>query len=107
MFVIARSPRAALISGLIAIAISAFIYFVIVKPQTDNANKQVTNALSQADQQTRTASQQLNQALNNAKTQAPADNAQINAAQNKANKVLSCVQAAGTDVTKLAACHTP
>ena len=43
-----RSPQAIIISALCSIAIAAFIYFVIVKPETDKANDQVNHALQQA-----------------------------------------------------------
>jgi predicted PurR-regulated permease PerM len=85
-----RSPQAIVISALCSIAIAAFIYFVIVKPQTDSANNQVNHALQQVKPQ-------INQATNGFKSAQP----QINHAQNIAN----CVAAAGTDVNKIAACN--
>ena len=39
-----RSPQAIVISALCTIAIAAFIYFVMVKPETDHANRQVDHA---------------------------------------------------------------
>ena len=71
-----RSPMAIVISALCSIAIAAFIYFVIVKPQTDDANNQVNHALQQA---------------------APSIH--------KAQSIQDCVLAAGTDTQKLAACN--
>lgn len=85
-----RSPQAIIISALCSIAIAAFVYFVIVKPQTDSANNQVNHALQQAQPQIDNANKQLQQAQ-----------PQINNAQKK----LACIQAAGTDVNKIAACN--
>jgi peptidoglycan hydrolase CwlO-like protein len=92
-----RSPQAIVISALCSIAIAAFIYFVIVKPQTDNANNQVNHALQQAQPQIDNANKQLN----HAKKQLQGAQPQINNAQKK----LACIQAAGTDVNKIAACN--
>ena len=43
-----RSPQAIVISALCSIAIAAFIYFVIVKPETDKANDTVKQSLQQS-----------------------------------------------------------
>jgi peptidoglycan hydrolase CwlO-like protein len=85
-----RTPQAIIISTLCSIAIAAFIYFVIVKPQTDDANNQVNHALKQAQPQIDAANKQLKDAQ-----------PQINAA----NKKLACIQAAAGDVNKIAACN--
>jgi hypothetical protein len=39
-----RSPQAIVISALCTIAVAAFIYFVMVKPSIDNANRQFKSA---------------------------------------------------------------
>jgi hypothetical protein len=41
----ARSPLGIIIASLCSMAIIAFTYFVIVKPQIDNANDQVNESL--------------------------------------------------------------
>jgi len=51
MVVFARSPLAVVVSGIVAIAVAAFIYFVIVKPETDRANDNAKNAIQQAQPQ--------------------------------------------------------
>ena len=84
-----RSPQAIVISAICTIAVAAFIYFVMVKPQTDHANRQVDHALKQ-----------IQPSIDNA-------NKQFKVAQpsvNKAQKIQDCVAAAGTDPQKLAAC---
>jgi flagellar biosynthesis/type III secretory pathway M-ring protein FliF/YscJ len=85
-----RSPMAIVISALCSIAIAAFIYFVIVKPETDKANTQVDHALKQAQPA-------INAANNAAKNAGPTIN--------KAQKIQNCILAAGTDPAKIAACN--
>jgi hypothetical protein len=85
-----RSPMAIVISAVCSIAIAAFIYFVIVKPETDKANTQVDHALKQFQPS-------VDQAKKNLKNAQPAIN--------KAKKLQDCVLAAGTDPAKLAACN--
>ena len=51
MVVFARSPLAIAVSGIVAIAVAAFIYFVIVKPETDRANDTARDAIQQAQPQ--------------------------------------------------------
>jgi hypothetical protein len=48
MVVFVRSPLGIVVSGLVSIAIAAFIYFVIVKPETDKANDTVKQSLQQS-----------------------------------------------------------
>ena len=46
MVYFARSPMGIIIASLCSMAIIAFTYFVIVKPQIDNANDEVNNSLN-------------------------------------------------------------
>ena len=85
-----RSPQAIVISALCSIAIAAFIYFVMVKPETDKANKQVDHALKQVQPSIDNANRQFKQAQPSI---------------NRAQKIQDCVLAAGTDTAKLAACN--
>jgi predicted PurR-regulated permease PerM len=85
-----RSPQAIIISALCTIAIAAFIYFVMVKPQTDTANKQVDHALKQVQPSIDNANRQFKQAQPSI---------------SRAQKLQDCVLAAGTDTAKLAACN--
>jgi len=86
-----RSPMAIVISALCSIAIAAFIYFVIVKPETDKANTQVDHALKQAQPSIDAANKRLKEA------QPSIDRAQ---------KLQNCILAAGTDTAKIAACNS-
>ena len=45
MVYFARSPFAIVVASLCSMAVIAFTYFVIVKPQIDNANDQVNESL--------------------------------------------------------------
>jgi hypothetical protein len=85
-----NSPRAIIIAAFCSMAIIAFTYFVIVKPQTDNANKQVDKALNQFAPSSST----------------PSVPSSTNDAAAKAKKIQDCVIAAGTDVAKAQACAT-
>jgi preprotein translocase subunit YajC len=76
MVVFVRSPMGILVSALASIAIAAFIYFVIVKPETDRANEQVDKALQQ--------------------NQPNVD---------RANRIQQCIAAAQGDVNKIAKCN--
>jgi predicted PurR-regulated permease PerM len=96
-----RSPQAIVISALCSIAIAAFIYFVIVKPQTDDANNQVNHALKQAQPGIDAANRQLQQATPGIKEANPAAAPGIDQAQKK----LKCIADANGDVNKIAACN--
>jgi hypothetical protein len=87
-----NSPRAIIIAAFCSMAIIAFTYFVIVKPQTDNANKQVDKALNQFAPG----------------TTAPATPSTPSTGQleDKAKKIQDCVAKAGTDIQKAQACAT-
>ena len=85
-----RSPMAIVISALCSIAIAAFIYFVIVKPETDRANTQVDNALKQAQPSIDAANKRLKEA---------------GPSIDRAQKIQDCILAAGTDTAKIAACN--
>ena len=88
-----NSPRAIIIAAFCSMAIIAFTYFVIVKPQTDNANKQVDKALNQF-------------APNSSAPSTPSGTPSTSDLQDKAKKIQDCVAKAGTDVSKAQACAT-
>jgi predicted PurR-regulated permease PerM len=92
-----RSPTAIVVSALCSIAIAAFIYFVIVKPQTDNANDQVNHALKQAQPSIDAANRQLKGAQPSV--------GKANPSITKAQQITSCISAANGDVNKIAACN--
>jgi hypothetical protein len=76
MVVFARSPLAIVVAGLVSIAIAAFIYFVIVKPETDRAHNTVNKSLQQAQPQLDNAAR-----IQNCLAKAAGDPAKIAACQ--------------------------
>jgi hypothetical protein len=78
----ARSPLAIIIASLCSMAIIAFTYFVIVKPQIDNANDTVNDSLKQFAPNQNTTTPSLNDA----------------------QKLQACISEAGTDTVKIQAC---
>jgi len=76
MYVWVRSPLGIVVSGLVTIAVAAFIYFVMVKPETDRANDTARDAIQQAQPQL--------------------DHAQ---------KIQDCIAKAAGDPQKIAACQ--
>jgi hypothetical protein len=78
----ARSPLGIIIASLCSMAIIAFTYFVIVKPQIDNANDQVNDSLRQFAPSESTNTPSLNEA----------------------EKLRVCINEASGDVDKIQAC---
>jgi hypothetical protein len=76
MVVFVRSPLGIVVSGLVSIAIAAFIYFVIVKPETDKANDTVKQSLQQSQPQL-----------------------------DRAQRIQDCIAKAQGDAQKIAACQ--
>jgi F0F1-type ATP synthase membrane subunit b/b' len=93
-----------LIGLLVTVGTLAAIYFFIVKPATDTANKgidatnraigSISEPLKQAEQQQAEAQMQLQQALHNGETGAGVD----------LTRLQKCVQKAHQDVNKLNRC---
>jgi hypothetical protein len=85
MFIVARSPKYALISLAVSIGIFLIIYFTVISPDNNAANK----ALTQSEQQ-------VNNAVNNA--------AKSGGVPSSVTNLTQCMAAAGTDTTKIQAC---
>jgi hypothetical protein len=100
MVMFVRSPRGALISGIITLIILAIVYFAVIKPAQNTTNQVLSNANQQEQQALSTSSLQLKQAQ-----QQVGGNPSAQKALTHAQQVEACVAAAGTDPTKLAACH--
>ena len=81
MVYFARSPLGIIVASLCSMAIIAFTYFVIVKPQIDNANDQVNDSLRQFTPES---------------TNTPSIS--------DAEKLRACITRAGTDTVKIQAC---
>ena len=76
----------------VSVGIFAVIYFTVIKPTTDTANKVLNQSLQQSQQQ-----------LSRAKKNAP--DAQSKQQLSQAEKLTACLQDAGTDVTKVEECQ--
>ena len=76
MIYVTRNPLWWLVGTFVSLAIAAVIWFAIVKPQVDSANKRADNAIQSVQPQV-----------------------------NHAQKVADCIQSAGGDVNKIAACN--
>ena len=81
MVYFARSPLGIIIASLCSMAVIAFTYFVIVKPQIDNANDQIDKSLNQF-------------APNTTSTPNISD----------AKKLTACIDRAGGDTIKIQRC---
>jgi len=77
----------------VSVGIFAVIYFTVIKPTTDTANKALNQSLHEAHQQ-----------FQNAKKQAP--DAQSKKQLSQAEKLTACLQNAGTDVSKVQECQS-
>ena len=80
MVYFARSPLGIIVASLFSMAIIAFTYFVIVKPQIDNANDQVNQSLDRYAPTTNTPS------------------------INEAERLKACIDRANGDTVKITAC---
>jgi type II secretory pathway component PulM len=100
MVVFVRSPLGILVSFLATIAIAAFIYFVIVKPETDRANSQVDKALKQSQPLIDNANQAAKDAQDSAAQAQKDAQPQID----RAHRIQVCISKAGGDPQKIAAC---
>jgi len=76
----------------VSVGIFAVLYFTVIKPTTDTANRALNQSLHQAHQQ-----------LHQAQKQAP--DAQSKKELSQASKLTACLQDAGTDVGKVQDCQ--
>lgn len=83
MVYFARSPLGIIVASLCSMAIIAFTYFVIVKPQIDNANDQVNESLRQFT---------------------PDDESLRTPSIEEAQKLQACISRADGDAIKIQAC---
>jgi hypothetical protein len=84
----------------VSLIIFAVLYFTVIKPDNNTANQAVKAGLQQSHQVINQARKQLNN------TSAGSASKQAQQSLGKAAKLTTCLQAAGTDATKLAACQT-
>jgi hypothetical protein len=88
MFIVVRNPLYRLIALGVTLAIFLIIYFTVIQPSNNTANK----ALTQGEQQ-------LQQAVSNANKAAPG------AIPANVQSLTACIAAAGTDTGQIQACQ--
>jgi flagellar biosynthesis/type III secretory pathway M-ring protein FliF/YscJ len=88
MYVVVHSPKYRAIAGLVSLAIILVVYFAVIKPSNDTANKAVTQGEQQAQQAVKAANQQSGGAV-----------------PKSVVNLTSCIAAAGTNTGKLQACQ--
>jgi hypothetical protein len=81
-----------------SLVIFGVVFFTVIQPSENTANQAVKSGLQQTQQVIKQAQQQLSN------SGAPASGAGQQALNN-AQKLTTCLEAAGTDVTQLEACH--
>jgi hypothetical protein len=84
----------------VSLIIFAVLYFTVIKPDNNTANQAVKAGLQQSHQVINQARKQLSD------TSGAGASKQVQKSLGKAAKLTTCLQAAGTDATKLAACQT-
>jgi flagellar biosynthesis/type III secretory pathway M-ring protein FliF/YscJ len=102
MVLITNSWRMWLAGVAVSLAIFGVLYFTVIRPTTNTANQAVKTGLQQSQQALNTAQKQLSSGSG----QAGAAAGQANQQLGKAAKLTSCLQAAGTDPTKVQSCQT-
>jgi hypothetical protein len=93
MLVVVRNP---LLRIAIPLILFGIIYFTVIKPNNDTANR----ALSQGTQQVSQAEQQLNNSVQKA------NRTSAGSVPAKVQKLTACIASAGTDVSKITLCKT-
>jgi hypothetical protein len=109
MAIITYSRRMWMVSLAVSVVIFGVIYFTVIRPDNNAANQVLKSATKQgqlAVQQTQQALKQAQQQASSASGQAAAATGAVSATVNKTVKLASCVTAAGTDTTKIAACES-
>ena len=92
MIIVSSSWKLWLAGLAVSVGIFAVLYFTVIKPTTDNANRALSSSLENANQQ-----------LQNAKEEAP--NAQAKKQISEAERLTACLQDAGTDASAIADCQ--
>lgn len=92
----------------VSLIIFLVVLFAVILPAQNTANQAIKSGEQQTQHALKAASQQLNSASSAATSsgQASATDKKAKHVLSQAAKLAACVSAAGTDVTKLQACHT-
>jgi hypothetical protein len=118
MVLVTQSKRLWLIGMAVSLVIFGVIYFAVIRPDNNAANAALKSGLQQSQQALNQASKQISNAAgqagaasstgssSSASGAAGAATSTATKTLNKAEKLTSCIAAAGTDTTKLAACQS-
>jgi hypothetical protein len=99
---ITNSGRMWLAGMVVSLAIFGLVFFTVIKPSTDTANQAVKSGM----QQTEHVLSQAQKQIAGSGSQTGAATGQAGQALSKAQKLGSCLVAAGTDPTKVQACES-
>jgi hypothetical protein len=94
MYVIPRTPAQRLIALACSLLILIVVYFAVIKPNNNTANR----AIDTANQALKQGEQQLNQTVAKSNVGHPG------AIPASVTSLTSCIASAGTDTSKIAAC---
>ena len=117
MRIYAVSPIARLVMIVFSLGLTAVIYFAVVQPALDDADKQTSRALDQSQQALDQGQQQLDESQkrideatkdSGGSTSGSADKATDEASKqlDNASKLTGCLADAGTDVSAVQDCQT-
>jgi hypothetical protein len=116
MVIISGNRRMWWVGMAVSVIIFAVLYFTVIKPDNNTANQAVQAGLKQSQQVIKQAQQQVGAAAGQASTasgQVSAASGQASSVAatgqkvlNKAEKLTTCLVAAGTDTSKIASCQT-
>jgi hypothetical protein len=98
MIVVSNNWRMWAAGTAVSLVIFLIVFFVAIKPSTDTANNALKTGLKQSQQALNQTKSQLNNAASDA---TGAQKTQLS----NAAKLTACVQAAGTDTSKLETCR--
>lgn len=98
MYVVTGSRRMWALSAAISLILFLVVYFTVIKPDNNAAQQALRSGLQQSQQVINQAQKQLKSSGVNS--------SQAQTQLSRAAKLTACVQAAGTDTSKLAACQS-
>jgi hypothetical protein len=102
MVLVSNSWRVWLAGTAASLVIFAVVYFAVIAPSMNTANQAIKSGVQQSQQVIKQAQQQLSSAGGQGGAAATGT---VQKALGKAAKLTACVEAAGTDPTKMQACQ--
>jgi F0F1-type ATP synthase membrane subunit b/b' len=108
MVLITNSWRMWLAGMVVSLVIFAVVFFAVIKPSQNTANQAIKSGLQQSQQALNQAQQQLKSSTvqsSGGTVQSSAATTTANKQLSKAAKLASCLQAAGTDTSKISSCQ--